>query len=266
MARVNPALTTPAAVLFDLDDTLSDHIGCVRAALTDTKARYPELFGDTPVELMERRHSEILEPLHLRLLAGEVTKDEGRILRTQDFFAGWGRTLSAEEAGEEYARFRVGYDNASGVVPGGYELLDALDAHSIRRAIITNNLVPEQNEKLYRLDLMHRFEAVVISDAVGVAKPDPRIFEITLDQMQLTPEDVVMFGNSLTSDIAGAVNAGIRAVWLDRLCEGTTNLPDEVRVIEGDLADTSACLNALLNWPASVPGSDPEPDPRAKNR
>ena len=215
MAWPNPALTTPAAVLFDLDDTLSDHIGCVRAALTDTKARYPELFGDTPVEMMERRHSEILEPLHLRLLAGEVTKDEGRILRTQDFFAGWGRTLSADEAGEEYARFRVGYDNASGV---------------------------------------------------GVAKPDPRIFEITLDQMQLTPDDVVMFGNSLTSDIAGAVNAGIRAVWLDRLCEGTTNLPDEVRVIEGDLADTSACLNALLNWPASVPGSDPEPDPRAKNR
>ena len=238
----------PSAVLFDLDDTISNHMGCVRGGLDGVKVRYRELFDETPIEEMERFYSEILEETHAQLLKGELNKDQARVLRTKRFFAHWGLTIDDAEADSEYLRYRADYDAAAGVVPGTYELIDALESRDIRLGIITNNLVAEQHTKLRELNLFDRFEMLAISEEVGVAKPDPLIFEVALERMNLDRSEVVVIGDSLTSDVAGALSFGIPVVWVDRRNLGRAAAPVGVKaVIATDLSNTDEVLDALLN-------------------
>ena len=59
-------------------------------------------------------------------------------------------------------------------------------------------------------------DSITISGDVGVGKPDPKIFQAALDGLAVQAEKVIMVGNSLKRDIAGAQQAGIRAVWVNR--------------------------------------------------
>ncbi len=61
-----------------------------------------------------------------------------------------------------------------------------------------------------------KFEAIVTSDQVKCYKPDGKIFEVVLKKMGLKPNEVIMVGDSLIADIAGAKNSGIRSVWVNR--------------------------------------------------
>ena len=241
------SFVAPTAVLFDLDDTLSDLLGCVRAGVIGTAARHAATFAGVPTEQLEALHSEILEETHVRVLAGEVTMAAARVERTQRFFAAWGVELDPDEAEAEYLHYRQDYDAAGGVVRGTYELLDAIDALGVRMGIITNNLVAEQHRKLRSLDLFDRFEMLAISEEVGVPKPDPHIFNVALDRMSLGTDDVVMVGDSLTSDVAGALGVGIATVWLDRHGHGPGVAPAELQaVVTGDWTDTDAAVAAIL--------------------
>lgn len=238
----------PTAILFDLDDTLSDHLGCVRAALIGNTKRHAAVFGDAPIADLEHRYSEILEETHAELLAGEITQAQARVTRTQRFFEEFGVELSLDEAEREYLRYRQDYDAATGAVAGTYELLDAIDALGIRMGIITNNLVTEQHAKLRTLGIFDRFEMLAISEEVGVTKPDPHIFDVALTRMSLEPDQAVVVGDSLTSDIAGALGYGIPAVWLDRRAIGPGAAPPGVKaIITDDFADTAASVAAICD-------------------
>lgn len=219
----------------------------MRAGVAGIKRRHTDLFADVSFERLLQLHSDILEAMHLRMLDGEVTRDEARVLRTQELFAVFGHRLTVAEAEDLYVEYRADYDDAADVVPGTFELLDELEARGVRMGIVTNNLVAEQLEKLEQLKLSHYFEMLAISEEVGVAKPDPAIFDVALSRMELGAADVVMIGNSLESDVAGAIAAGIDVVWLDRLNEGAAAAPPEVKaVIPTDLSDTHMVLEALL--------------------
>jgi len=87
--------------------------------------------------------------------------------------------------------------------------------------ILSNgNSYPE----LCGLDEMFQF--TVFSQDYGMEKPDPLIFEVALKEANCTKQQIIHIGDSLESDIAGANNAGIRCVWINReQKENTTNLP-----------------------------------------
>ena len=80
-----------------------------------------------------------------------------------------------------------------------------------------------------------------MSEEVGVAKPDARVFEAALSRLGGTPDEAVMIGDSWSSDIVGATGLGIRAIWLnryDRPCPDSS-LATEIRSLEpvDDIAD-----------------------------
>ena len=83
-------------------------------------------------------------------------------------------------------------------------------------AVVTNGAACLQREKLAASGLGDRFEAVVVSEDVGLAKPETAIFEHALATMSVDPARAVMVGDHLTKDIEGALAAGLRAVWLNR--------------------------------------------------
>jgi putative hydrolase of the HAD superfamily len=98
-------------------------------------------------------------------------------------------------------------------VPG---FLRALQEAQITTALVTNSSVRAQMAKLEAVGLESAFAAVVISGEIGIAKPDPAIFAVAVDRLQLTPSDVCHIGDSLSTDVAGALASGISSVWLNR--------------------------------------------------
>jgi putative hydrolase of the HAD superfamily len=120
-------------------------------------------------------------------------------------------TLAAElEA--EYAAARRAHQP---VDPEAETVLDDL-ARDHRLALVTNGAPDVQREKLAGTTLARHFEAIVISAELGIAKPDPRIFEHALRAVGAERDGSVMIGDSLSRDVAGARGAGLRSIWIDR--------------------------------------------------
>jgi putative hydrolase of the HAD superfamily len=101
------------------------------------------------------------------------------------------------------------------VDPEAESVLDDL-ARDHRLGLVTNGAPDVQREKLAGTTLGSRFATIVISAELGIAKPDPRIFEVALGVLGAAPRDAAMVGDSLPRDVAGAHQAGLRAIWIDR--------------------------------------------------
>lgn len=234
------------AVLFDLDDTLYDHLHSVEQGLVTLREHYPLLCSVALGEL-ERRYCAALERLHTQLLQGELTQQESRTRRMQSVFSTFGVELDAKQAWAAFEVFRRGYASAQRCVAGSQRLLESLRQAGLRMAIVSNNLVSEQIPKLKRLGIHEYFEVISISEEVGVAKPEARIFHVTLDRLGLSHREVVMVGDSLDSDIAGAQALDIRSVWLNRRPSIVTDRPRDVAIVERDFTDHDHALACVLS-------------------
>ena len=202
----------PAAILFDLDDTLFDHQHASGMALTVMHAAYAP---DLPFAPFAIKHAEILEHFHARFLDGEFTLAEARVARMQTLFAAFDRDINADKALLAANLYREQHQANRRLLDGALELLEALRGQC-RLGIVTNNSAAEQIEKLRALGIAEYFDAVVISEEVGVAKPDARIFSIALQSLGVGAHEAVFIGDNWINDVAGAINAGMQAVWLNR--------------------------------------------------
>ena len=115
------------------------------------------------------------------------------------------------------------------------------DAH-VPLALITNGASDTQRDKINALGIGHLFNSVVISGEVGVAKPDPRIFELALDRLAAKKEAAWHVGDSLASDVAGANAAGLTSVWLNRTGALRTEVDAEPDFEIRSLSDLFALL------------------------
>jgi putative hydrolase of the HAD superfamily len=231
------------AVLLDLDDTLFDHRGCSRDAL-EAVQRCHDTLGVVPIAELEQVHSTILEQLHGDVMLGRVPLEEARRERFRRLLRTRGPVPSEAVVELTAAAYRDRYREVRRAVRGAGALLAAL-AGRARIAIVSNNLFDEQSDKLRVCGLDRFVDALVVSEKVGVSKPDPAIFAAALERMQCSAGEAVMVGDSWTADIAGARAAGIRAVWFNPLM-----LPrpaDEPPVAElRALEPTDAALEMIL--------------------
>lgn len=133
---------------------------------------------------------------------------ERRVLR------GAGVEVSQDQAWEIWRRIRK--------IDYGLALFDDVIPvlTECRRMKMTVGLISNMNQSGDQLaesmGLLPHLDFTVTSQEVGAEKPDPRIFEHALGRAGAQPENAVHVGDQLTSDVAGALNAGIRAVLLDR--------------------------------------------------
>jgi putative hydrolase of the HAD superfamily len=199
------------AVLFDLDDTLFDHRRSARAALQEVHRAHA---AELDFAAFERHHGIFLEEMHIEVLAGRIGLDDARRERFRKVFLALGVTLDAGAVDAAASAYRTGYMTARRALHGAADLLTALRPHA-RVVIVTNNLLEEQQDKLRYCGLAAMVDALVASEDVGVSKPDPEIFRIALERAGVEADRAVMVGDSWANDIAGARNAGIRAVWFN---------------------------------------------------
>ncbi|MCC7326093.1 MAG: HAD family hydrolase [Burkholderiales bacterium] len=200
------------AVLFDLDDTLVDHRHAARAAMAGVRGRFPA-FARIPLDVLDAEHQRILDLLHHEVAIGARSVDDARIDRYRRLFAFAGADGESAAAAAELHRRE--YQANRRTVEGAVDLLAALRPQ-VRIAVVTNNTLAEQSEKLAAFGLSPFVDTLVTSGELGVAKPDGRIFAEALRRVGCDAEEAVMVGDSWVHDVEGARAAGIAAVWLNR--------------------------------------------------
>ncbi len=96
---------------------------------------------------------------------------------------------------------------------GAESLLRCLQARKHPMAVVTNGS-KSQRDKIEALGASRYFEVVLVSEELGIAKPDPRIFRQALSRLNAAPDRSVFVGDSMEHDIAGARNAGMMTVYI----------------------------------------------------
>lgn len=197
-------------LLMDADETLLDFERSEQFALFHTlKAR----LGVTLTEEMRLCYHRINATLWRKLERGELTRDRLRTLRFEEWFAAC--SLAADDA----AAFNAEYMQAIGlkgyVLDGALELLEKL---SKRYAIhiITNGTACVQHTRLADSGLLPFVDRVFISEEIGADKPSPAFFDYVLSTIgSPLKEEILIIGDSPTSDIRGGMLSGIDTCWFD---------------------------------------------------
>lgn len=120
------------------------------------------------------------------------------------------KALNIERDAKEISNTYMKYLGMSTFLFDGVEELIKELSKDYRLAIVTNGLKETQTNRISKSAIGKYFDAVIISDGIGIAKPDARIFEYALDRINYKDKSkVLMIGDSLTADIKGGINAEI---------------------------------------------------------
>ena len=185
------------AIFIDIDDTLLDYIPCCRAAFEAALPEHPEHF-QLFFEISGRLFSEAKH--------GQHTIAEVMELYPKEFIAAIGYPESAVDPFKH--AFRAAWGTTHTLVPGAKEMLESLHAKGYRLFAASNSFGHLQRSRLEQAGILHFFEDTYISMDIGYDKPDIRF--------GLQPSEVLMIGDSMTTDVLGAQAAGIDALFFDR--------------------------------------------------
>jgi len=223
-----PPMPDARAIFFDMDDTLVDDTGCYQASIEGVCADMGPPFDAVALRAAYDAVSTTWWP------SGDLTP-----IRLQL----WSQALEAcaydvalaPRVVERYLHHRV---QTVEVLDGAVELLEALRSR-YRMAVITNGGGDIQRLRLARLGLDRYFDAIVASTDVDAGKPDRRIFDHAAKLVGVPASETWHVGDSLASDVAGALNAGLQAaVWYN--CTGA-----ECRVKDAQPHHEIAALSEL---------------------
>ena len=118
----------------------------------------------------------------------------------------------------------------------------ALRARGLRLAIVTNGETEFQMRHVGALGLGERVDAVLVSQAEGLRKPDPALFRRAADRLGVKPNCCLFVGDNPAVDILGAHASGMQTVWFR--CRATW--PDELAAMPGAEIDTLPQLLGLI--------------------
>jgi HAD superfamily hydrolase (TIGR01549 family) len=98
--------------------------------------------------------------------------------------------------------------------PGAWEILDDLRDKKMKIVLISNT-PPTSHYILDFLKLRERFDIIIFSCDVGYLKPDPRIFKIALDKLGVPPQNTIVVGDKIRTDILGGAILGMKSILVE---------------------------------------------------
>lgn len=201
----NRMITT---LLWDMDETLLNFAAAERAALN---ALFQEFgFGECS-DAMLQRYSKINRSYWERLERKELTKPEILVGRFRDFFEAEG--LDSTVAAEFNEKYQLSLGDTIVFRDDSYNIVKSLRG-KVKQYVVSNGTIAAQTKKLRLSGFGELMDGVFLSEDLGVEKPDILFFEKVFEKIH--PEDksqVMIVGDSLTSDIQGGNNAGIMTCW-----------------------------------------------------
>lgn len=224
------------AILWDIDGTLLDFIKAEYAAIK----KCFEVFqlGECTDEMIAR-YSKINRKYWEGLERKEFTKSEVLVGRFEEFFAT--ENIQTECAPEFNKEYQVRLGDTICFCDNSYELVKGLRS-CVKQYAVTNGTKVAQDKKLKKSGLVDLFDDVFISEDVGYEKPDIAFFQHVWESIgKYEPEEVMIVGDSLTSDMQGGNNAGIVCCWYNpKKLPNTKNLK-----IDYEIEDLNEILEIL---------------------
>jgi putative hydrolase of the HAD superfamily len=199
-------------IFFDIDDTLLDNQGAETSAALEFHQRYAYTLVGSANEFAHRWRM-VTEKHVQRYLSGELSFQGQRRERLKEIFSGK-HTLSDLEADNLFEKYLEAYERNWRLFPDVLPCLEELGQYKL--GIISNGNRSQQTQKLIATGIHDRFELIVISGAVGISKPDPRIFIEACRVAQLSPSESWHIGDNFEADYAGSLSAGMTGIWLNR--------------------------------------------------
>lgn len=197
-------------LLFDVDDTLLDFGAAETQALG-------KLFSDLGIELdaeVEASYKSYNQSLWKKLEVGSITRKQLLATRFPTFFKKYfSLDVDADVLTPKYMNYlSMGHEE----VCGARQLLTSLKNSEHKLYVVSNGNLDVQNRRLRDSGFGDYFEQIFISEKMGVKKPDKEFFDVVERSIEgFVPERAVVIGDSLTSDIKGANNAGLDSVWFN---------------------------------------------------
>lgn len=196
-------------ILIDADNTLFDFDKAEKYALVQAL----EQFGfNSNIDEIVRRYKIINSDLWIKLEKGTITKDALRTERYKRLFKESGLEYPVEEFSEYYLKK---LSECSFLIDGAEDVCKYL-SEKYKVVIVTNGIREVQLSRLKKSTINKYIDDIVISEAIGINKPDPKIFEYALKLVKhKDKKSAIMIGDSLSSDIQGGINFGIDTCWFN---------------------------------------------------
>lgn len=195
------------AVLWDLDDTLYSRVAAARLT-------YPGMFRKNLYENREDTFIEAAADFMIRHLVRDSMIHPSSFAALLEAFPP-DKDFYLADCQEYY------FDHIHEFAVAGPEqvaVVKKLRALGIKTAIVTNvseDRFAFQRNKIDSMGLTPLFDTIVLSGEAGVHKPDRRVFDLATQRLGVSNENCVFVGDNPDSDIVGAINAGMEAVWID---------------------------------------------------
>ena len=195
-------------LLFDLDDTLLDFHRAEAAALSKTLR---ELGVEPDAEILSR-YSDINRRQWELLEEGRQTREQTLVRRFALLFEEFGIERDGAAARDIYESH---LSRGHWFVPGAQALLEKLHGRCALY-ILSNGTAPVQAGRIASAGIAPYFEEIFVSEEIGANKPDPVFFRRCFARIPgFDRGRALLVGDSLTSDIRGALNAGVRSCWFN---------------------------------------------------
>ena len=200
-------------IFFDLDDTLHDHLSPFAGAIESV---FPYQLKSFSVEDIYKSFRVSSDLLWEQYSAGELSLAELRIQRIILALKPFNVHITREEAAQFQDEYEV-QSNRLKLFPEVPKLSTALKDKGYRLGILSNGPTEHQLKKITSLGLtqfiMSHF--IFISDELGIAKPDPAIFNIVAKKVNYQPKELLYIGDTWANDVAAPIEAGWQAIWFN---------------------------------------------------
>ncbi len=195
-------------LLWDIDGTILDFLKSENYAIKKCFSQLNICIAD---DSMVERYSKINVKYWKMLERGEITKSRVQKGRFEEFFKLEGiEFCNIDELNRIY---RTALGDKIFFNDNSFELLKSFKG-KIKQYAVTNGTVEAQENKLSRSGLNEIFDGVFISDKIGAEKPSKAFFDEVFDRIICCNKDeILIIGDSLTSDILGGNNSGIKCCW-----------------------------------------------------
>jgi len=195
-------------LFLDLDDTILDFHKAERIAISKTIRE----FGVEPTEEILNLYHGINKWHWEQLELGKLTRAEVLVNRFGVLFEKLGREVDAPKCAKAY---EINLSQGHWFLPGAEEAVDRL-SKKYRLFLASNGTAVVQKGRMTSANLYRFFETVFVSQEIGHNKPSKEYFEACFARIPgFDREKAMIVGDSLSSDIKGGINAGIKTVWVN---------------------------------------------------